>query len=204
MRTTFTMVAILSTLFLRAACAHGEEQRAEAGEVLAPPMVLKSCAGDKDCDDGDAKTHDFCQRFMNDQEQADSRCVHEPAHRECRTNADCDDANTETRDTCLHTVAGQGEPEAHCAHEASSDTCRADADCEDGDPSTRDYCQYLLEAGERTSRCLHDLVLSGCRSDADCNDSDSCTRDRCVRSVTEQGETVSSCSHVSEGSCQVQ
>lgn len=201
MRTTFTMVAILSTLLLRSACANAEEQNVAAGGE--PSAVTGSCAADADCDDGDVKTRDVCQRFMNDQEQADSRCVHEPVRGECGTNADCDDGDAATRDTCLHTVGEQGEPAARCMHEPTAgEECRTNSDCDDGDPATRDYCQHVLEADRSSARCGHDVALAGCRSDRDCDDADSCTRDRCVRSVTENGEAVSSCSHVADGACQ--
>jgi hypothetical protein len=191
----------LVILALAAAPAAGVETAGEKEEGLAPPRTVAQCKTDQDCDDRDAGTRDSCQRFLNEQEQADSRCVHEPAQRACGSNGDCDDGNAQTKDACVRTVGDDGEPSSRCTHESVDGECRSNADCDDGDAKTRDYCEHAITGGERSARCRHELALSGCRSDRDCDDGDPCTKDRCVRTVSAQDEPISSCSHATNGEC---
>ena len=136
MRTTFAMVATFATFL--GGVAFATEQGADAGNAAAPQAV-QACSGDHECDDADPRTNDFCERFLNAQQQEGARCAHSPVRDECRANSDCDDKDEATRDTCLRGVGEHGEPEARCSHEASSNGCRINADCDDGNPETRDY-----------------------------------------------------------------
>jgi hypothetical protein len=189
------MVAMFATLL--GGVAYGTEQGADAGNAAA-----QVCSGDRDCDDADPKTNDFCERFLNAEQQAGTRCAHSPVRDECRANSDCDDRDEATRDTCLRGVGAHGEPEARCSHEASSNGCRVNADCDDGNPDTRDSCQHIVDGEQSEARCLHDPVAASCRADEDCDDADPCTRDRCVHGVSAGGDPESTCAHFAGEECQ--
>jgi hypothetical protein len=191
MRTTFVMLATMGVLL--GGVAFGEEQDGGAAAV--------TCAGDRDCDDGNSRTHDFCERSVNGQEQAEPRCVHVLVRAECTGNEDCDDQDPATRDTCLRGVGEHGEPEARCLHEASASGCLVNSDCDDSNPDTRDTCQHIFIGERSEARCLHDAAVGGCRSDQECDDADPCTHDRCVHGVNENGEPRSSCDHAPDDEC---
>jgi hypothetical protein len=180
--------------------AFATEQGAQAGNAGAPEAV-RNCSGDRECDDANPRTNDFCERFLNAQQQEGTRCAHSTVRDECRANTDCNDQIDATRDTCLRGVGAHGEPEARCAHEASSNACRVNSDCDDSNPATRDYCQHIVAGEQSEARCLHDLAAGRCQSDQDCEDSDPCTRDRCVHGVSLNGDPQTSCAHFASEEC---
>ena len=142
------------------------------------------CINDKDCNDGDPCTDDWCN--------ADGQC-----HHDCNLGFPCDDGDPGTiDDLCLSSLIEQ------CVCMGTPAECANDGDCNDGNLCTLDVCTEDFQCihgcleGLKCDdgnlftdedKCLFDKVTGECEclgktecaADKECEDGSTCTLDWC-------------------------
>jgi len=142
------------------------------------------CIGDKDCDDGNDCTGDWCDK--------NGQC-----HHDCLIDEKCDDGDPDTvKDSCTFSAVGE------CVCDGENVECTDDKDCDDGNLCTDDWCSDDFECvnkclqGDKCNdgnpftfmdKCILDMLTgkcwcegeTECVTDKDCDDGNDCTKDSC-------------------------
>ena len=128
------------------------------------------CAGDSECDDGNACTTDGCKA----EGAALPVCKNTLKAACCSTNAECDDKKACTLDLC----SGPG---GTCAHSDLPGCCNANSDCDDANTCTDDSCPAPGAQCQHLNKC--------CKSDSECATTDSCKKGVCASGQCSYSET---------------
>lgn len=144
------------------------------------------CAGDPDCDDGDACTVDTCTPGGGCDHAAIAEC--------CDAESDCADDDLCTVDSCQAGV---------CVHDLSDNPlcCNAHAECATDDPCVPYVCYVKTTGATPAGQCRFGPPGQHCcDEDSDCDDGNPCTYDSCD---VAGGQDRGSCAYTppADGSC---
>ena len=194
---TWTAPTVHGTYTIHGAALAGDGKNNKTGDSTGTATFkvnVGNCKSDKDCDDKNDCTADYCSK---------NKCVNSKIKGCCHTNTDCNDTNPCTQDLCnawakkcanpyisgccltdkqcndgnLCTKDGCDLSTHKCAFNKISNCCLTAYQCNDGNKCTKDQCDY------KTRQCKYFYETNCCKTDADCKDTNACTKDTCKTSM---------------------